>query len=73
MVLRAVVGFALGGTPVAVTLFAEWCTSHGRGRWLLLMQSFWTLGEQAWRAAAVHAVAQGEWTGWLGRYHQAVL
>jgi MFS family permease len=46
LLMRAVVGFALGGTPVAVTLFAECCPSAGRGRWLLLMQSFWTLGER---------------------------
>ncbi|PSC73678.1 organic cation carnitine transporter 7-like [Micractinium conductrix] len=44
LVLRCIVGFALGGTPIAVTLLAEFCTSKGRGRWLLLMQSFWTLG-----------------------------
>ena len=44
LLLRMVVGFGLGGTPLAVTLFAEFCTSEGRGRWLLLLQSFWTLG-----------------------------
>lgn len=54
------VGFALGGTPIAVTLYAEFCTSHGRGRWLLLLQSFWTLGALRWgahellRPAATH-------------------
>lgn len=41
---RAVVGFALGGTPIAVTLFVEWVPSQRRGRWLLAMQSFWTVG-----------------------------
>lgn len=44
LLLRALVGFALGGTPIAVTLFAEFCTSARRGQYLLLMQSFWTVG-----------------------------
>ena len=44
LLLRGLVGVALGGTPIAVTLFAEWCPSALRGRLLLLLQSFWTLG-----------------------------
>lgn len=57
LVLRGVVGFALGGTPIAVTLLAEFCSSEGRGKWLLLMQSFWTLGgccrRPRWQARGV--------------------
>ncbi|PRW59112.1 organic cation carnitine transporter 7-like isoform A [Chlorella sorokiniana] len=44
LVLRSVVGFALGGAPIAVTLFAELCTSETRGKWLLVMQGAWTVG-----------------------------
>ncbi|KAK2075775.1 hypothetical protein QBZ16_001516 [Prototheca wickerhamii] len=42
--LRATVGFALGGAPIGVTLFAEFVPGAGRGMWLLVMQSFWTVG-----------------------------
>ena len=44
LALRCAVGFALGGTPIAVTIFAEFVPSSGRGAWLLLMQGFWTVG-----------------------------
>lgn len=44
LALRAVVGFALGGTPIAVTLFAEWVPPARRGFLLLLQQSAWTVG-----------------------------
>ncbi|KAL4859828.1 Organic cation/carnitine transporter 7 [Chlorella vulgaris] len=44
LALRGVVGFALGGAPIAVTLFAEFCTTDGRGRWLLVLQAAWTIG-----------------------------
>ena len=42
--LRTLVGFAVGGTPIAVTMYAEFVSSDGRGKSLLLMQSFWILG-----------------------------
>lgn len=45
LAIRAVVGFALGGNPIAVTLFAEFLPSEQRGRWLFVMQSFWSVGE----------------------------
>ena len=38
------VGAALGGTPIAITLFAEWVPSARRGSLVLLMQSAWTVG-----------------------------
>ncbi|KAL4425877.1 hypothetical protein ABPG75_009893 [Micractinium tetrahymenae] len=64
LLLRAVVGFALGGTPIAVTLFAEFCTTAGRGRWLLLLQSFWTLGTVL-EALLAWAVLPGLGWRWL--------
>lgn len=47
IIFRLIVGVALGGTPIVITLFAEFVPSAQRGRWLLLMQSFWTIGEFA--------------------------
>lgn len=41
---RMMVGAGLGGTPIAVTLFAEWVPSARRGILSLLMQSSWTVG-----------------------------
>lgn len=40
-------GIGLGGTPVIVTIFSEFVPSPVRGRWMLIMQSWWTLGEPA--------------------------
>lgn len=55
LLFRGLVGFALGGTPIAVTLYAEFCTSEGRGRWLLLLQGFWSLGAPGWCAGSAQA------------------
>jgi MFS family permease len=41
---RFLVGAALGGTPVILTLFAETLPRAGRGRWLLALQLCWTAG-----------------------------
>ena len=45
--IRFVVGFALGGTPIAVTLFSEFLPSTSRGAYVLLLQFCWTLGAVA--------------------------
>jgi len=44
VLFRMLVGAALGGTPIAITLFAEWVPSARRGSLVLLMQSAWTVG-----------------------------
>ena len=47
---RFLVGFGLGGElPVAATLMSEYAPSHLRGRFIVLLESFWGLG---WLVAA---------------------
>ena len=47
---RFLVGFGLGGElPVAATLVSEYAPSRVRGRFIVLLESFWGLG---WIAAA---------------------
>lgn len=41
---RAMVGIGLGGVPVALTLFMEFVPSANRGKWLVVIESFWTVG-----------------------------
>ncbi|WP_151796805.1 niacin transporter NiaP [Acinetobacter soli] len=51
LVFRFVVGIGLGGQlPVAVTLVSEYIPSHVRGRFIVLLESFWGLG---WLVAAL--------------------
>ncbi|MCH4167030.1 MAG: MFS transporter [Megasphaera sp.] len=50
LVFRFFVGFGLGGElPVAATLVSEYAPAHVRGRFIVLLESFWALG---WMAAA---------------------
>ncbi|CAD7696865.1 unnamed protein product [Ostreobium quekettii] len=44
LLFRGIVGFGLGGVPVAFTLFTEFTPTVNRGKFLVIMQSFWTLG-----------------------------
>ncbi|MDO5686590.1 MAG: MFS transporter [Neisseria sp.] len=53
LVLRFFVGFGLGGQlPVAVTLVSEYVPAKVRGRFIVLLESFWAVG---WLAAALIA------------------
>ena len=38
LLLRTLVGFSIGGLPVAFTLFTEYCPTSGRGAWLVVLQ-----------------------------------
>lgn len=50
LVFRFLVGFGLGGElPVAVTLISEYVPAHVRGRFIVLLESFWAIG---WVVAA---------------------
>ena len=50
LVFRFLVGFGLGGElPVAATLVSEYAPTRVRGRFIVLLESFWALG---WIAAA---------------------
>lgn len=51
LVFRFIVGLGLGGQlPVAVTLVSEYIPPHVRGRFIVLLESFWGLG---WLVAAL--------------------
>jgi putative MFS transporter len=44
-VLRALCGFGLGGAlPLDFSLFAEYLPRKNRGRWLVILESFWGVG-----------------------------
>ena len=50
LVFRFLVGFGLGGElPVAATLMSEYAPAHLRGRFIVLLESFWGVG---WLVAA---------------------
>lgn len=51
LLFRFLVGFGLGGElPVAATLMSEYAPSHLRGRFIVLLESFWGVG---WLVAAL--------------------
>lgn len=51
LVFRFLVGFGLGGElPVAATLMSEYAPAHLRGRFIVLLESFWGIG---WLVAAL--------------------
>ncbi len=53
LVFRFIVGLGLGGQlPVAVTLVSEYIPAHVRGRFIVLLESFWGVG---WLCAALIA------------------
>ena len=59
---RFLVGFGLGGElPVAATLMSEYAPSHLRGRFIVLLESFWALG---WLVAACIAYLLIPMFGW---------
>ncbi|MGH3355567.1 MAG: MFS transporter [Nocardioidaceae bacterium] len=46
--LRFVTGFGLGGAlPLDFSVFAEYLPTRNRGRWLVLLESFWAVGTVA--------------------------
>ncbi len=59
---RFLVGFGLGGElPVAATLMSEYAPAHLRGRFIVLLESFWGLG---WLVAACIAYLLIPAFGW---------
>ena len=62
LVFRFFVGFGLGGElPVAATLMSEFSPTHLRGRFIVLLESFWGLG---WLVAALIAYVLIPRFGW---------
>ena len=59
LVFRFLVGFGLGGElPVAATLMSEYAPSHLRGRFIVLLESFWGVG---WLVAACISYLKFGW------------
>ena len=62
LVFRFFVGFGLGGElPVAATLMSEYAPSHLRGRFIVLLESFWGVG---WIVAALISYILIPQLGW---------
>lgn len=62
LVFRFLVGFGLGGElPVAVTLMSEYAPPAARGKFIVLLESFWGFG---WLAAALIAYLVIPKYGW---------
>ncbi|MGM9540903.1 MFS transporter [Anaerovibrio sp.] len=62
LIFRFLVGFGLGGElPVAATLMTEYAPTKLRGRFIVLLESFWGLG---WLAAACIAYLLIPQYGW---------
>ena len=60
MVLRFLTGIGVGGTlPVDYTMLAEFLPRDRRGRWLVLLESFWALGTICLALLALAAAAHG--------------
>lgn len=66
MVFRFLVGFGLGGElPVAATLMSEYAPAHLRGRFIVLLESFWGVG---WLVAACIAYLLIPAFGWKAAF-----
>lgn len=61
LLLRFVTGIGVGGTlPVDYTMMAEFLPSERRGRWLVLLESFWALGTICLALLALAALSWGD-------------
>lgn len=61
LVLRFITGIGVGGTlPVDNTMMAEFLPSDRRGRWLVLLESFWAIGTIFLAILALVAVSWGD-------------
>ena len=60
LVLRFLTGIGVGGTlPVDYTMMAEFLPSQRRGRWLVLLESFWAVGTILLAVLSLIAVSWG--------------
>lgn len=60
LLLRFAAGLGVGGTlPVAYTMMAEFLPPDRRGRWLVLMESFWAVGTILLAVLALAALSRG--------------
>ena len=71
LVFRFLVGFGLGGQlPVAVTLMSEFSPAKHRGKFLVLLESFWALG---WLLAALISYIIIPRFGWQAAFYIGAL
>ncbi|SPF42064.1 putative niacin/nicotinamide transporter NaiP [Candidatus Desulfosporosinus infrequens] len=71
LVFRFLVGFGLGGQlPVAVTLMSEFSPAKHRGKFLVLLESFWALG---WLLAALISYLIIPRFGWQAAFYIGAL
>ncbi|MEW5872061.1 MAG: MFS transporter [Chloroflexota bacterium] len=67
LILRAATGFGVGGTlPVDYSIFAEYLPARKRGRYLVLLESFWALGTIVAAGLAWLVVPRLGWRWLLG-------
>jgi putative MFS transporter len=67
VLLRALTGFGVGGTlPVDYSIFAEYLPAKKRGRYLVLLESFWALGTVVAAGLAWLVVPRLGWRWLLG-------
>jgi putative MFS transporter len=60
LALRLLTGIGVGGTlPVDYTMMAEFLPSARRGRWLVMLESFWAIGTICLAVLALMAVSWG--------------
>lgn len=60
LVLRFLTGVGVGGTlPVDYTMMAEFLPANRRGRWLVLLESFWAVGTICLAVLALIAASYG--------------
>lgn len=67
LILRTITGIGVGGTlPVDYSIFSEYLPSNNRGRYLVLLESFWSLGTIAVAGLAWLVVPRLGWRWLLG-------
>eukprot|EP01026_Neomeris_dumetosa_P050056 TRINITY_DN4381_c0_g1_i1.p1 TRINITY_DN4381_c0_g1~~TRINITY_DN4381_c0_g1_i1.p1 ORF type:complete len:407 (-),score=57.81 TRINITY_DN4381_c0_g1_i1:195-1415(-) len=60
------VGFGIGGVPVAYALFMEFVPASGRGLWLVVIEVFWTIGTLFESGIAWAVLPGAGWRWFLG-------
>lgn len=61
LALRFLTGIGVGGTlPVDYTMMAEFLPADRRGRWLVMLESFWAVGTILLALLALAAVSRGD-------------
>ncbi|XP_066974498.1 synaptic vesicle 2-related protein isoform X2 [Macrobrachium rosenbergii] len=66
VLLRGLVGFAIGCIPQSVTLYAEFLPAQQRGKCVVLLDCFWAVGACAEVILALWVMPTMGWTGLLG-------